>query len=256
MSAVVVSIIFISIVITSFISGILGMAGGMIFMGVLMALLPITQAMILHGVVQMASNGWRAWLWRAYIVWPITRNYIIGAISALLVFMLVRIIVSKPIGFMILGATPFITLLLPQRATLTVDKPLHAMACGFVSTGLQLTAGVSGPILDSFFVRASLNKHDVVATKAITQTFGHLLKIAYFGGFASIFMSSTPQTSASYIAPWILLSAVALAFLGTTLSRRILDSLDESKFRSYTRSVIMLIGTGYLITGFWLFFNL
>jgi uncharacterized protein len=206
--------------------------------------------------VQMASNGWRAWLWRTHIVWPITRNYIIGAFSALLVFMLVRIIVSKPIGFIILGATPFITLLLPQRATLTVDKPLHAIACGFVSTGLQLTAGVSGPILDSFFVRASLNKHGVVATKAITQTFGHFLKIAYFGGFASIFMANTQPNGAAQIAVWILICAVALAFIGTTLSRRVLDSLDESKFRSYTRIVIMLIGTGYLITGFWLFFTL
>ncbi len=252
MSALTIGCIFISIVITSFISGVLGMAGGMIFMGVLLALLPITQAMVMHGVVQMASNGWRAWLWRTHIVWPITRNYIVGALAALLAFMMVRWVVSKPLGFIILGSTPFIAILLPKRAMLTVDKPIHAGACGFISTGLQLTAGVSGPILDSFFVRSALNKHGVVATKAITQTFGHMLKIAYFGGFASIFMAQSAANGTLQIAPWMLACAVALAFLGTTLSRRVLDGLDETKFRRYTATVITVIGAGYLMAGFWL----
>ena len=47
------------VLITSFISGILGMAGGMILMGVLLALLPLPAAMVLHAVTQMASNAWR-----------------------------------------------------------------------------------------------------------------------------------------------------------------------------------------------------
>ena len=155
---------------------------------------------------------------------------------------------------MILGATPFIVLLLPQRLDLSVDKPFLAQACGFISTGFQLMAGVSGPLLDSFFVRTKLDKFGVVATKAVTQTFGHLLKIAYFGGFASIFMQTGVNDSNLHIAPWILICAVGLAFLGTTLSRRVLDGMDEAKFRRYTRIVITLIGAGYLLTGLWLQF--
>jgi uncharacterized protein len=52
---------------TSFISGVFGMVGGMILMGVLLAIMPVAAAMVLHGVTQMASNGWRAWLWRTHI---------------------------------------------------------------------------------------------------------------------------------------------------------------------------------------------
>ncbi len=256
MSPIVIATIFASVVITSFISGILGMAGGMILMGVLLAVLPLTQALLLHGMVQMAANGWRAWLWRAHISWPIARNYMIGATVALGAFMLVRLVVSKPASFIILGCTPFISLLLPKQMRLCVDKPLHAWLCGFVSSLLQLAAGVSGPILDSFFVHSALKKHGVVATKAITQTFGHMLKVAYFGGFISIVAAQNTAVEAATTAPWIIICAVALAFVGTNLSRRVLDGMDEAKFRRYTRTVIMVIGAGYLLAGFsMLFFN-
>ena len=56
-----------AVVATSFISGILSMAGGMILMGILLATMSVGSAMIVHGVTQLASNGWRAILWRQFI---------------------------------------------------------------------------------------------------------------------------------------------------------------------------------------------
>ena len=64
-----------AIVSTSFISGIFGMAGGMILMEILLAFMPLAPAMVLHGLVQMASSGWRAWQWRADIDWRIVAHY-------------------------------------------------------------------------------------------------------------------------------------------------------------------------------------
>ena len=52
---------------TSFLSGIFGMAGGMILLGVLLILLDVAPAMVLFGVTQFASNGWRAALWRRFV---------------------------------------------------------------------------------------------------------------------------------------------------------------------------------------------
>ena len=45
---------------TAFLSGIFGMAGGLILIGVLLFIFPLPTAMVLHAVTQMASNGWRA----------------------------------------------------------------------------------------------------------------------------------------------------------------------------------------------------
>ena len=59
MSPLLIATLCLTMVATSFLSGIFGMAGGMILIGVLLALLPLPEAMVLHGVTQMASNGWR-----------------------------------------------------------------------------------------------------------------------------------------------------------------------------------------------------
>ena len=47
---------------TAFLSGLFGMAGGLILIGVLLTILPLPSAMVLHAITQMASNGWRAFL--------------------------------------------------------------------------------------------------------------------------------------------------------------------------------------------------
>jgi hypothetical protein len=67
-----------TMVATAFVSGIFGMAGGLILIGVLLALLPVPEAMALHAVTQMASNGWRALLWVRYVRWPATLPFLMG----------------------------------------------------------------------------------------------------------------------------------------------------------------------------------
>jgi len=60
---------------TSFVSGILGMAGGMILLGILLAVLPLSTAMTLHGITQFAANGGRAFMLRREVDWRIAGGY-------------------------------------------------------------------------------------------------------------------------------------------------------------------------------------
>ena len=231
--------------VTSFISGILGMAGGMILMGVLLALLTVPQAMVLHGVTQLASNGWRAVLWRREIDWRVFRGNAWGALAALAAFALVQLVASKPVALLVLGITPFIGLALPEKLVLDVKKRGHPFLCGVVCTGLQLVAGVSGPILDVFFVRSRMDRRAVVATKASIQSLGHVIKIAYFGGLVATAQRGTVDLR-------LALLMVALAIAGTTLSRRVLERLSDASFRQWTRWAVMTMGIAYLATGAWL----
>jgi uncharacterized membrane protein YfcA len=168
-----------SALVTSFISGILGMAGGMILMGILLAVMPLPVAMMLHGITQLASNGWRAFMWRREVDWRVFRGYLYGAIVTTIFFVVVKLLVSKPIALIAMGLTPFITLALPEKLHLNVERRGHATACGIICSTLSLTAGVSGPILDIFFVRSKMGRHAVIATKAMTQSLSHIMKIAY-----------------------------------------------------------------------------
>lgn len=230
---------------TSFISGILGMAGGMILMGVLLALLTVPQAMVLHGVTQFAANGWRAYLWRSAIDWRVLRGNLWGSLTALAAFTLVQLVVSKPVALVVLGVTPFVGMALPERLVLDVQRRGHPFLCGLVCMTLQLVAGVAGPILDIFFVRSAMDRRAVVATKAATQCVSHVIKIAYFGFLVGAAQRGTVDF-------WIGAMMVAFAITGTTLSRRVLERLTDASFRQWTRWAVMTAGLVYLATGAWL----
>lgn len=241
MSALVVAALAVATLATSFVSGILGMAGGMILMGVLLALMPVPAAMMLHGITQLASNAWRALMWRKEVDWRVFRGYACGSAVALAAFTLLQLVVSKPVALIMMGLTPFVTLLLPQKLHLNVERPGHPVACGIICSVLSLTAGVSGPILDVFFVRSRMTRHAVVATKAMTQSFAHLSKIVYFGGIVA--------TGVGVVEPWLAAMMVLLAFTGTTLSVRVLKKMDDKSFRLWTRWTVTVLGGFYLASG-------
>ncbi|HEX4764128.1 MAG TPA: sulfite exporter TauE/SafE family protein [Usitatibacter sp.] len=236
-----VAILAVSGLATSFISGILGMAGGMILMGVLLALMPVPAAMMLHGVSQLASNGWRAMLWREAVVWRVFRGYALGALVSMALFILFAFVVSKPVALIVMGLTPFVALALPEKLHLNVERPFHPLACGAICSALALMAGVSGPILDIFFVRSKMGRHAVVATKAMTQSFSHILKITYFGGIVA--------TGRGTVDPWIGAMMVALAFTGTSLAAPVLKRMNDKSFRQWTRWTVMTLGVFYLASG-------
>ena len=235
------SVLAVSSLVTSFISGILGMAGGMILMGILLTMMSLPAAMMLHGICQFASNGWRALMLRREIEWRVIGGYAIGAAIAVAAFAMTRFVVGKAAALMLMGFTPFVALLLPERLHLNVERRGHSFLCGLVCVAISLTAGIAGPILDVFFVRSKMTRYKVVATKALTQTLSHLLKIAYFGGVMA--MSGTD------VSPWLAGTMVALAFIGTSLSRQVLERMTDANFRRWTRWTVMSLGVMYLFSG-------
>lgn len=222
--------------VTAFISGILGMAGGMVLMGVLIAVLPVSAAQTLHGITQLASNGGRALMsWRE-IHWRIFAGYLGGGILAAAFFALVHVQLGKAAALIAIGLTPFVGLALPASLRLDVTRRGHAFACGLACVTMSLTAGIAGPILDIFFVRSPLGRRQVVATKALTQAFSHAMKVAYFG----VLLDGRDGVSMP-----IAVAMVVLAIAGTRLSKQVLERMTDRSFRQWTRRTVMGIGLAY-----------
>ena len=217
-------------------------------MGVLLALLPVSAAMILHGITQMVSNGWRAWLWRRHVNWRIFRGFAVGALVVLAAFVTVQFVVTKPVAYILLGLTPFVSIALPQRYTLNVDGRTQPFWCGMACTVAQLLAGVSGPLMNVFFVRSSMDRLGVVATKAMSQALGHLFKVLFFGGISLVAAGSA---TAGLTEP-LIVTCVILAFVGTTLSKPVLAKLSNTNFRVWTKWVVLAMGVIYLVSGLWM----
>ncbi|HTP98926.1 MAG TPA: sulfite exporter TauE/SafE family protein [Casimicrobiaceae bacterium] len=233
-----------AIVATSFLSGIFGMAGGMVLMGLLLALMPLPSAMVLHGITQMTSNGWRAWVWRAHVAWGIVGRFAAGSLLSALGFAAVAVLPSKGVALLILGLTPFLALALPAHARLNVVRPMHAVAGGAICMVLQLLAGVSGPILDTFFVQSGLGRRGIVATKAAVQTLGHFVKLVYFGAALAVIGGE--------LSPLVVVMAIGLAIVGTQTSRHVLERISDEQFRRWSRGIIMALSIAYVGQGVYL----
>jgi len=226
---------------TSVLSGILGMAGGMVLMGLLAWVLPVQQAMILHAVSQFTANGSRAFIHRKHIYRKTLPFYFSGLAITFALFTLLRFVPDKIVVFALLGAGPFLAFLLPKNLKLDFTKKWQALLCGMMVTGFQLTGGVSGPMLDMFFQNRAMSRHETVATKAFTQAVSHITKFVYFGFVASSFGTATEG-----LPLWLCLAVIPAAVAGTSLSKAILDKLSDKHFYAATQAALFTIGTVYL----------
>jgi len=87
-------------------------------------------------------------------------------------------------------------------------------------------------------MHSAMGRHAVVATKAATQSLSHTLKILYFGAIAS--------AAAEDVTPLVCGLMVLLAIAGTRASRAVLERIDDTTFRTWTRRVTLTIGAFYL----------
>lgn len=241
MSVFAAAFILVVAFITSAVSGVFGMAGGLMLMGALAVVLPVSAAFVAHGLIQLSANGWRAILHRQHVQWRIVGLYAVASLAAGLLVSSLAFTPSKPFLFLALGLVPGILWLPKTWIRLDAAKPSHALASGFLVTSLNLLAGVAGPLLDIFFVRTALTRHQIVATKAATQVFAHLAKIIVYGA---------PLIAGRSLPPgffWPLLAAVPLSMLGTVVGGRILDRMTDTNFLAWTRYIVTGIGVVYLI---------
>ncbi|WP_315704894.1 MULTISPECIES: sulfite exporter TauE/SafE family protein [unclassified Bradyrhizobium] len=243
MTAALITALGLLMVGTAFLSGIFGMVGGLILIGVLLALMPLPAAMVLHAITQMASNGWRAVLWRRHVRWRPVLVYLIGCALALAAWSLVRYVPDKPAALLMLGITPFLARMMPAGLKPDPDSIWQGTLYGSVCMGLMLMTGVSGPLLDTFFLGARFDRRAIVATKATCQVASHLTKLIYFGGIID---------QAARLDPTLAVVAIAASMLGTTLARRILEALSEQQFRIWANRLITTVAGYYILYGGWL----
>ncbi len=243
-------LLLVLVLVTSTVSGVFGMAGGLMLMGGLALALPVAAAMVTHGAVQFVSNGWRAILHRRFIQWRIILMYGLG--SALVAGALAWVTYSptKSWVYLLLGLIPGLAWLPKERFHLDAAKPAHAFLCGLGVTGLNVLAGVAGPLLDVFFVRTDMTRHQIVSTKAATQAFSHSVKMVFYGVplFARVQSSGLPPW-------WFFVLATPLAMLGAVFGGRILERLSDVNFLKYTRWIVTALGAVYLVQAAQLFLS-
>ena len=233
-------LIVISALATSLLSGLVGMAGGVVLMAVLVNLLPVSSAMVLHGITQFTANGSRTLILRKHLMWRLLPGYILGASAAVAGFSALLFVPEASVVLILVGLFPWLARLQPKSSALNITRPASNIICGFSVTSAQLLAGAAGPLLDLFYLNSGLDRQTVVANKALTQTIGHLLRIFYYGAIISV---ATPLPN------WLFLAAAIAAVIGTRLGTWLLARWDDQRFQKVSGQIILATGTICILQG-------
>ncbi len=226
--------------VTAAISGVFGMAGGLLLKGALALVLPVSATFVAHGLLQLVANGWRAVLQRSHIVWRVVGLYALGAFAAAAIAGFITVQPTTATLYLFMGLVPFLIWIPDGWLKLDAQIPGQALFCGFSVTGVNLTAGVAGPFLDIFFVKTALTRHQIVATKAATQVFSHAMKIIVYGApLLAVRGEGLPPL-------WVFALAVPLSMVGTAAGGILLNRLSDVNFKRYLRLILTGIALLYL----------
>ncbi|HEY8002580.1 MAG TPA: TSUP family transporter [Phenylobacterium sp.] len=235
---------------TAALSGVFGMAGGLLLKGALALVLPVSATFVVHGMLQLVANAWRAILHRKHVHWPIVGIFALGAFAAGAIMAKIAFEPTTATLYLLMGIAPALVWLPQTWVRLDGSRPVQGFLCGLAVTSVNLTAGVAGPLLDIFFVRTALTRHAIVATKAATQVFSHLMKILVYG-------APLLAHGGKGIPPvWVFALAIPLSMAGTAAGGLVLDRLSDVNFKRYLRLIVSVIGAAYLLQAVRLYLHL
>ena len=220
-------------VFTSMISAVVGMAGGIVLLALMSAFLPFQVVIPIHGIIQLVSNSYRSYLLRKNINWDIAIPLFLGLpFGILLSIYILKRIDDYTIPLVLIIIMIFYSVFKPKKLPPIMIPRKGFFFVGFIMGVLSLLIGATGPFLAPFFLRSDLKKEEIVATKAICQMGGHLLKIPSF-----LYLGF------NYGKYSILIGILVLGtFLGTRLGVYFLGKLQENVFRIIYKSALFIAG--------------
>lgn len=236
----------VTVLLTAILSAVVGMAGGLTLLVVMLQWIDPLVAIPLHGVVQLVSNGTRVGVQRRHVDWKIAGWFALlllpaGWLGLSLAEVAPRGLLRAAIGVVALSVI-WLPKLRPAPALEAVPagpSPLRFLFLGGAAGALNTSVGAAGPFIAPFFLDLGLDRRGVIGTKAACQTMGHLIKILIFGLAGFVFWPYLPALG---------LMACA-AILGTWTGSWLLDRVSEAWFKRLYVGVLTLLGVRLVLGG-------
>ena len=222
-----------AVILTAIISGVVGMAGGVTLLSFMTFFLTIDVIVPLHGIVQLSSNLSRFLFLKDHVHKKITGTFLLGApVGTFLAFYAIKSMPNKNIALGLIAILIFYTVFKPKKMPPIVLPIPGFFILGIITGILAPLIGATGPLLAPFFLRSDLSKEQIVATKAVSQMFTHLLKSPLFLSLAFPYLD--------YWQP--LLVMVICAIIGTKLGVKLLGRVSEELFKKIYQIALLLAG--------------
>ena len=219
----------------SFVAASLGLGGGLLVLAAMTLFLPPTVLIPVHAVVQIGSNGFRAFLMRRDILYSVIPAFVIGTligsyIGGKTLFALEIWVLQAILGVFVLYAT------WAPKFKSSNPGPVKFFGCGVFGGFATMFVGGTGPLVAPFVNAACKERQQVVSTHASLMTFQHLFKVILFGVLGFSFGPYIP----------LLVGLVGFGVCGTIVGKRVLDKLPEKVFRIGLQTILTLLAARLL----------
>ena len=206
--------------VTSLLTSIFSVGGGIIMLVALAQSFSPGTLIPLHGAIQLSNNLSRTFVYRKFFKWYLIQNILvattIGSVGGILLF---GAIPDEALIWLIAGTILFFTWAPLDNFILSIMK--NDWFCGLISGFAGIFIGANGPLVTAYMRTKNLNPKSLVANHGAVMIYQHSIKILlfiYFFGF-----------SIGEYFFFILILAIA-GFAGAVLAKAIISLIPHESF--------------------------
>ena len=206
--------------VTSFITSVASVGGGMIMLASLAQYFSPSSLIPLHALIQLSNNVSRTYLFRKDIVFSIFQPILIGSIFGSLIG--IALFSAIPEGIILLLIGLFIIFMVYFKHSLrNVTKFLPNSLCGILSASIGMLVGANGPVVSAFLATKNLQPKELIGTHGAIMVFQHFFKII---AFISLFNFEILQ----YLV--LIICTTLTGFLGAWFAKIYLEKISKNLF--------------------------
>lgn len=221
-------------------SGLAGLGGGTVLIGLLYAIgLPHEQAVPLFAAIQFVSNSTRTVAYAGHVEWSAAGWFLLALLPATLLLAPLVEGVNTNMVQLLLGVLILVSLWPTRSEGSPLPTVPSFIAAGAVNGALGLFVGATGLLVGRLFLRPEWSKETTVGTLAMTQMFGHGLRVAAYGWIGYSAFAQLP----------LLLPLCAAVVAGTWAGKAINHRVSQAAFQRLFNVLLALFSAKLIWDG-------
>ena len=216
---------------TSLLTSIFSLGGGLIMLVALAQSFSPATLIPLHGSIQLANNFSRTLVYSEFFQWKLVKNIVISTMFGAVIGIYLFGTLPENLLVMVIAATILFLTWAPLDS-LILSGMKNDWFCGFISGFAGIFVGANGPLVTAYLRTKNLSPEVLVANHGAIMIFQHGIKIILFASFFNFMILDY----------FIFILILALTgYAGAILGRRLISKVPFKSFNIILKVFLTLL---------------